>query len=240
MRIGLSMFKQGQEYSRKEISSLIGGQIQGYMGTRNKKVIGVYLELNSNPNAPREILCGTGIDIAKHGLWLSQQDEPVPIFVKRKANEWVYQGLFSVESTIVDGSTLEKIRKQAGRKYQLSRAIYLSEVSEQLEFEQQVTWSRALTRAQRVERLSKAEATPKAIQVKTTVYIRNPDVVAEALIRADGICENCNKPAPFIRKSDNTPYLEVHHVLPLAQGGDDTIENVLALCPNCHREEHFG
>ncbi|WP_411061835.1 hypothetical protein [Vibrio chagasii] len=63
------MFKKGQRYSRKEISALIGGQIQGYMGNRQKKVIGVYLELSSNPNAPTEILCGSGKDIAKHGLW---------------------------------------------------------------------------------------------------------------------------------------------------------------------------
>ncbi|ELR63098.1 5-methylcytosine-specific restriction enzyme A [Photobacterium marinum] len=234
------MFKKGQKYSRKEISSLIGGQIQGYMGTRQKKVIGVYLELSSNPNAPSEILCGSGKDIAKHGLWLSQQHEPVPIFLKRRTNEWEYQGVFSVSSTIVDESILENIRFQAGREYKLSRAIYLQEVSEQLEFAQQVIWSKALTRTQRAERLSQAETSPKTTEVKTTVYLRNPDVVAEALVRANGICEHCKKPAPFIRKSDNTPYLEVHHKLPLAQGGPDTVDNVLALCPNCHREAHFG
>ncbi|CAK2429260.1 HNH endonuclease [Vibrio crassostreae] len=234
------MFKKGQRYSRKEISALIGGQIQGYMGTRQKKVIGVYLELSSNPNAPTEILCGSGKDIAKHGLWLSLQHEPVPIFLKRKTNEWEYQGLFSVSSTIEDESELEEIRCQAGRDYKLSRAINLQEVSEHLEFDQQVTWSKALTITQRAERLSKAETLPKTKEVKTTVYVRNPDVVAEALVRANGTCESCYKPAPFIRKTDNTPYLEVHHKLPLAQCGPDTVDNVLALCPNCHRQAHFG
>ncbi|CAH7245263.1 e14 prophage; 5-methylcytosine-specific restriction enzyme McrA (fragment) [Vibrio chagasii] len=60
------------------------------------------------------------------------------------------------------------------------------------------------------------------------------------MVRANGTCEICYKPAPFIRKTDNTPYLEVHHKLPLAQGGPDTVDNVLALCPNCHRQAHFG
>ncbi|PKF49348.1 HNH endonuclease [Enterovibrio nigricans] len=71
-------------------------------------------------------------------------------------------------------------------------------------------------------------------------YKRNPDVVAEALIRAKGVCECCKEFAPFTRKKDNSPYLEVHHIVPLAVGGEDTLNNVIALCPNCHREKHFG
>jgi len=30
----------------------------------------------------------------------------------------------------------------------------------------------------------------------------------------------------------------VHHIIPLADGGPDTLENVAALCPNCHRKMH--
>ncbi|SFB88291.1 HNH endonuclease [Marinospirillum celere] len=50
----------------------------------------------------------------------------------------------------------------------------------------------------------------------------------------------CGTPAPFNRKSDGTPYLEVHHKTPLALGGEDTVENAIALCPNCHRKAHYG
>jgi len=32
----------------------------------------------------------------------------------------------------------------------------------------------------------------------------------------------------------------VHHKKTLALGGEDTVDNSLALCPNCHREMHFG
>ncbi|MDC0612003.1 HNH endonuclease [Vibrio sp.] len=234
------MFIKGNTYSRKDISALIGGQIQGYMGTKSKKIIGVYLELSSNPNAPHEILCGSGRDISKHGLWLSQQFDPVPIFIKRKTNEWEYQGLFTVSSTIEDEAKLKIIQNQAGRENKLSRAIYLQEVTEQIEFDQKVNWSKALSKEQRAERISKANTVAKTTQITATVFVRNPDIVAEALIRANGVCENCNNRAPFIRKSDNTPYLEVHHKVPLAKGGTDNLENVVALCPNCHREAHFG
>lgn len=72
-----------------------------------------------------------------------------------------------------------------------------------------------------------------------TTYDRNPDVVAEVLHRANGVCECCNRTAPFINVNGES-YLEVHHVLPLSQNGEDTVENAEALCPNCHREKHYG
>lgn len=56
---------------------------------------------------------------------------------------------------------------------------------------------------------------------------------------ANGICEYCNKKAPFISQK-NKPFLEFHHVIYLAKGGSDTVDNVVALCPNCHRSFHFS
>ena len=64
--------------------------------------------------------------------------------------------------------------------------------------------------------------------------------MAEVLVRARGVCDACKKSAPFVRRSDGTPYLEVHHKTLLADGGEDTVDNAMALCPNCHRQEHFG
>ncbi len=81
---------------------------------------------------------------------------------------------------------------------------------------------------------------PKKIWVTSPVFQRNPYVIVRTLQRAKGFCESCGSAAPFVRKSDGTPYLEVHHKIPLAQGGDDTYENTVALCPNCHRKMHFG
>ena len=92
----------------------------------------------------------------------------------------------------------------------------------------------------RRNRLKKASKTPRKVFVQSTNYMRNPDVIAEVLARSSGYCEECKARAPFARKSDNTPYLEVHHVIRLADDGDDTVENALALCPNCHRKRHFG
>ncbi|MEA2046466.1 MAG: HNH endonuclease signature motif containing protein [Euryarchaeota archaeon] len=108
------------------------------------------------------------------------------------------------------------------------------------EFNKQIERSKKDKREDRLERLKKAAAIPDKVYSRTTHFKRNPDVVVEVLLRADGICERCNKPAPFMRISDNTPYLEVHHLKPLSDGGKDITENAIALCPNCHRELHFG
>ena len=94
--------------------------------------------------------------------------------------------------------------------------------------------------AARQQRLATAPNWPESIQVLSRAFRRNPDVIAEVLIRAKGTCEECHRSAPFRRASDDTPYLEVHHRKMLSEGGEDTVANAFALCPNCHRKLHFG
>lgn len=124
-----------------------------------------------------------------------------------------------------------------------NEGLTLGEINE--EFDVAVKESAKSSREVRQERLKKAPAKPKKIPRTVYVYQRNPDVVAEVLDRANGVCERCKKPAPFNRRKqedekEGTPYLEVHHKIFLSHGGDDTVENAEALCPNCHREKHYG
>lgn len=72
-----------------------------------------------------------------------------------------------------------------------------------------------------------------------TTYVRDPAVKAWVLQLAGGVCEGCRQNAPFTGQ-DGLPYLEVHHVMPLACHGSDTPSNAVALCPNCHRRCHYG
>lgn len=92
----------------------------------------------------------------------------------------------------------------------------------------------------RARRLRSSPRIPTKVTVSTEYFVRNPDVVAEVLVRASGVCEMCHNLAPFLRKTDKSPYLEVHHIIQLAHGGEDTVENAIAVCPNCHRKAHFG
>ncbi len=92
----------------------------------------------------------------------------------------------------------------------------------------------------RLQRLANSSKKPSTITVQSTFFVRNPDVVAVTLLRAAGKCEECKADAPFCRVKDGTPYLEVHHKIHLASGGEDSPDNTTALCPNCHRRFHFG
>ena len=73
--------------------------------------------------------------------------------------------------------------------------------------------------------------------VTSKVFARSAEVVRETRKRANGVCQYCNQPAPFIDKKGN-PYLEVHHVIWLSRGGEDSTNNTVALCPNCHTRMH--
>ena len=53
-----------------------------------------------------------------------------------------------------------------------------------------------------------------------------------------GVCESCLQPAPCHGKKG--PYLAVHHLHRLSDGGPDHPYAVAAVCPNCHREIHGG
>lgn len=68
------------------------------------------------------------------------------------------------------------------------------------------------------------------------VRVRDERVRAYVLNRARGVCE-CGCGVPF-------PYLEVHHIDPLATGGADRVGNAVALRPDCHaratRETEFN
>lgn len=91
-----------------------------------------------------------------------------------------------------------------------------------------------------LERAKRAKGKPPKKIATREDYQRDPYVVIAAMNRSKGRCEmpHCSN-ALFLRE-DDTPYLEVHHIIPLGEGGEDTYANVAALCPHCHREQHFG
>jgi len=76
-------------------------------------------------------------------------------------------------------------------------------------------------------------------QHNTPTYNRSQAVKDYVKARADGICEGCGDPAPFVSKAGE-PYLHAHHIHELSDGGSDTPDTVVALCPNCHYQVHHG
>lgn len=53
---------------------------------------------------------------------------------------------------------------------------------------------------------------------------------SEVLESGEGQC--------YICRMENSNLLEVHHIVPIKDGGDGSFENMVLLCPNCHAIVH--
>lgn len=133
---------------------------------------------------------------------------------KPKEKLWAESHIISSPSLDIDYLPLNSILKKAKKQYDAKLAKY----------------SRHINGTK-----SKSE-----VPIKVYVHFNDPRVRIFAIERAKGKCEICASPAPFRRASDGSPYLEIHHKKPLNLGGEDTPDNIIVVCPNCHRKIHFG
>jgi len=72
-------------------------------------------------------------------------------------------------------------------------------------------------------------------------YIDRGNAVVNALKKILGAkCQICNGEG-FI-KTDGSRYIEAHHITQLALNKEDSLcsDNIILLCPNCHRKLHYG
>lgn len=114
----------------------------------------------------------------------------------------------------------------------------LTPAIEEVEVIAPLTLSRLSLIELRSRALTAASSSPDAKRRSVAVQNRSEAIRQYALKRAAGVCESCLQAAPFHGKRG--PYLEVHHLHRLSDGGPDHPDAVAAVCPNCHREIHVG
>lgn len=73
---------------------------------------------------------------------------------------------------------------------------------------------------------------------------RNPKRAADALLKADFLCEYGPADRTFLRKNGK-PYTEPHHLIPICKYREfsyslDVLENMVSLCSHCHNLLHYG
>ncbi len=76
-------------------------------------------------------------------------------------------------------------------------------------------------------------------------YSTNPRRARNALDKANFKCESDPSHVTFINKKSNKQYMEAHHLIPMSQQDSfvydiDVPENILCLCPTCHRKIHLA
>ena len=56
--------------------------------------------------------------------------------------------------------------------------------------------------------------------------------------RAQNKCEYCE--CQTFEKKNGEMYFEIHHIVHYSDGGENSAQNCVLLCPNCHRKIHFA
>jgi len=91
-----------------------------------------------------------------------------------------------------------------------------------------------------------AGAVPKKKKKNTvqgSTWTRSPTIKSKSLIKANYLCENDEMHTTFISQKTQKPFMEAHHLIPMEYQDEfevsiDVPENILSLCPNCHRAFH--
>lgn len=93
----------------------------------------------------------------------------------------------------------------------------------------------------RAKAIAAAQSSPRSKKSGSTAtaYERSQIIRDYVFARAKGVCEHCGEPAPFVT-TVGTPFLEVHHIRRLSDGGPDDPRFMIGVCPNCHRRAHYG
>lgn len=86
-----------------------------------------------------------------------------------------------------------------------------------------------------IEKLS--NNTNKLVEYNGRKYARNFVITEKIKKLRNYKCQFCGK---IILKKDGTKYIEACHIKPKSKGGCEYINNILILCPNCHKEFDLG
>ncbi len=128
---------------------------------------------------------------------------------------------------IINAQNIDKAQTSTSKVVEAPKAVYITKPSK----------GKSLQQLREIA-LSSTPIHASAQEKIQSIQNRSTAIKLYAKKRANGICEGCNETAPFETKSG--PYLEVHHLTRLADGGADLPQNVIALCPTCHRKAHYS
>ncbi len=83
----------------------------------------------------------------------------------------------------------------------------------------------------------------KKESTSSSSWIRDPNIAYTALDNASFTCENSKEHVTFVSSKTGHQFVEAHHLIPMEfqdafTFSIDVPENIISLCPNCHRAFH--
>lgn len=261
-RFELSDFVPGKTYTNNFISMIFLCSYQGGMRKSNRKNALVLFAVHNNPLYSDEwksdgTLHYTGMGTTgeqsltymQNRTLLESQTNGVEVYLfeSYSDNEYIFTGRVELAAAPYISSKPEpdadgNLRKVAKFPLRIADGGTIAPIDLDViraNSEKKIKKVKLMSDKELAEKSRKAGHEESVERPVTTVYRDRNEIVSEHIKRrAAGICDLCGNSAPFNRK-DGNPYLEEHHVIPLADGGPDVIYNAVALCPNCHRKMHI-
>ena len=249
---------QGEELTNQEVRDLFKCSLMGGMNrsieTNTLVLINNKLKSIYQDRTMGEIIYYTGmgqegdqnINSAQNKTLNESQSNGVEVHLFEVLEESIYTYVGEVELAAAPFQETQPDRNGLDRKVwmfplKLKGDKKLNPIPNQKLKKLEQARNKAITKLPSSTLEKRAKLAPKKPGSRDTTskqYQRNEYVVELTKRRANGVCELCDNKAPF-NNSKGEPYLEVHHIVWLAKDGDDTIENTVALCPNCHRRMHI-
>ena len=246
------MFNAGQIYKRKELHALYGGQVRAGISTPAKhKLIFIFLSAHGKSHGYKDrwttdgtLLCpGSG---TKGDMEFNAQNKAIRDHQINGKAIHVFQHIepgnvqYSCQMACIGYSyeTEDGLGRQ--RRIILFELLPVGddEQSESTKVEYSILKSRTLAQLRQAA-LATASERATSFERKIQYRERSQAIKLYALKRSHDICAGCNQSAPF-KLPGGQPFLEVHHIDKLSDGGVDHPEAVIAVCPNCHRRAHLS
>lgn len=231
-----------------------------------KTRIQIFKDLNVNPTNERWAWCAKDdkLKIAVFTLWEDEEREDNSWILHDEHSKYKKNGYYDQERILIKCIEdnyealgvicVAKNIKASPRSIKEIKDDFL--VKLKLEKKGEKIFGEKIGEVSFLERLSKTReakendaisdllAPPIGIQVPDRAIVTGYSFKRDSKVRnyviqmADGKCEYCQSETFAVKGGSN--FLEAHHIISLANQGNDSVDNVIALCPNHHREAHYG
>ena len=185
------------------------------------------------------------LEFSQNKTLAKSTDHPVSVFLFEvfETGRYIYAGRVALDEapyTAIHPDIEGNCRKVWVFPLRLAEGIKSPQIAEELvrgSRKRSERLARKLSDKELVKRARNIRSRAGSRRAVTDLYDKNIYVAELALRKANGICQLCDQPAPF-RDRYGRPFLETHHITWISEGGDDAIDNTVALCPNCHAKMH--
>ena len=123
-------FEVGRTYSRREINSLLGGSLRKYLPDSGGQVVcGCFKPTpRYNPDAPEKVTIGNA-DRPEPRM-VSEQPDPIPIFLFRASNAWEYCGRYRCTGYDTDPDLLRQEMQANPARGKIAGVLYFKRIGD--------------------------------------------------------------------------------------------------------------